>query len=101
MVARIYIPTKTAMQSGRGKADSWVLEYESETPRSRDPLMGYTSSSDMKSQIKLTFESLEDAESYATQHGIPYVTIKPKERKIRRVSYADNFKYGRQTPWTH
>ncbi|MEM8798219.1 MAG: ETC complex I subunit [Pseudomonadota bacterium] len=101
MVARIFVPAKTAMQSGRGKNDEWILEYEPEAPRGRDPLMGYTSSSDMKSQIRLSFDSLEEAESYADQNNIQYVVVKPKTRKIRRVAYADNFKYGRLTPWTH
>ena len=101
MVARIFKPTKSAMQSGRGKSNDWTLEYEAEQPRSRDPLMGYTSSSDMKSQISLTFETLEEAETYAQRHSISYVVVKSSERKIKRVAYADNFKYGRLMPWTH
>jgi len=101
MVARIYKPAKSAMQSGRGKAQDWILEYEAEQARQRDPLMGYTSSSDMKSQIHLTFETQEQAENYAERNSIAYVVVKPKERKIARVAYADNFKYGRRTPWTH
>ena len=101
MVARIFKPTKSAMQSGRGKSDDWTLEYDAEAPRARDPLMGYTSSSDMKSQISLSFGTLGEAETYAKRHSIDYVVVKPKERKISRVAYADNFKYGRLMPWTH
>lgn len=101
MVARIYKPAKSAMQSGRGKANDWMLDYDAEHPRQRDPLMGYTSSSDMKSQISLSFDTLEEAKNYAERHSIDYVVVKPKERKINRVAYADNFKYGRLLPWTH
>ncbi|MEP2944001.1 MAG: ETC complex I subunit [Hyphomicrobiales bacterium] len=101
MVAHIYKPTKSAMQSGRGKTNGWMLDYDAEQPRQRDPLMGYTSSSDMKSQISLSFDTLEEAETYAKHNSIDYVVVKPKERKITRVAYADNFKYGRLLPWTH
>lgn len=101
MVARIYRPAKSAMQSGRGKSKDWIFDYDAEKPRGLDPVMGYTSSSDMKSQIRLSFDTLEEAEEYAQRYGIAYVVIKPKERRIGRVAYSDNFKYGRHTPWTH
>ena len=70
MSARIFSPAKTAMQSGKAKTGSWVLEYEPEKPRKIDPLMGYTSSGDMKSQIKLVFDTKEEAIAYAEKHGI-------------------------------
>ena len=101
MVARIYKPAKSAMQSGRGKTLQWVLEHIAELPRGRDPLMGYTSSSETENQVRLYFATLEEAESYAGRHHITYVVTKPKERKIARVAYSDNFKYGRLMPWTH
>ncbi|GGA92403.1 ETC complex I subunit [Brucella endophytica] len=101
MVARIYRPAKTAMQSGKAKTTSWLLEFEPESPRKVEPLMGYTSSGDMKSQIKLFFDTKEDAIAYAEKHGIPYRLFEPKEAKRRKVSYSDNFKYDRQQPWTH
>ncbi|HWK64987.1 MAG TPA: ETC complex I subunit [Rhizobiaceae bacterium] len=101
MSARIFSPAKTAMQSGKGKTGYWVLEFDPETPRKIDPLMGYTSSSDMKSQIRLTFNSREEAVAYAEKHGIAYRVEMPKEVKRRQISYAENFRYDRRTPWTH
>ncbi|MCB1423113.1 MAG: ETC complex I subunit [Nitratireductor sp.] len=103
MTARIFSPSKTAMQSGRAKTGHWVLEFERETPRRIEPLMGYTSSSDMKSQIRLDFDSLEEAVAYAEREGLEYhVEPAPPARKARRVmSYAENFSYSRKAPWTH
>ncbi|MBA4783138.1 MAG: ETC complex I subunit [Rhizobiales bacterium] len=101
MVARIFKPAKSAMQSGRGKTEDWVLEHISEQPRGRDPLMGYTSSTETENQVRLSFDTLEEAENYAVRNNIAYVVMKPKERAIKRVAYSDNFKYGRMTPWTH
>lgn len=101
MVARIYRPARNAMQSGKGKSQDWVLVFEQEKPRSIDPLMGYTSSSDMKQQITLRFETLEEAESYARREGIPYFVQPAQEATIKNVSYPDNFRFDRKTPWTH
>ncbi|MGQ5718001.1 ETC complex I subunit [Pseudochrobactrum asaccharolyticum] len=101
MVARIYRPAKTAMQSGKAKTDAWLLEYEPEVARKIEPLMGYTSSRDMKSQIRMSFENLEEALAYAQKYGIPYRIQEPKEANRRKVSYTDNFRYDRQQPWTH
>jgi hypothetical protein len=101
MTARIFRPAKNATQSGMGKTRLWRLEYLPEAPRSIEPLMGWTSSSDMKSQIKLTFETLEEATSYAQRNGIPYRVEEPKESKLRTVSYSDNFKTNRIEPWSH
>lgn len=101
MTARIYKPTKTAMQSGRARTMEWVLEYEASAPREIDPLMGWTSSSDTRTQLKLEFDSREDAIAYAERNGIAYVLQEPKPRKQIRKSYADNFKFGRLRPWTH
>ena len=101
MVARIYRPAKTAMQSGRAKARNWVLEFERGSPRGIEPLMGHTSSSDMLSQVKLTFGNMEDAISYAERNEIAHRVIEPKESKRRAVAYSDNFKFDRKVPWTH
>ena len=101
MVARIYRPAKTAMQSGKAKTEAWLLEYEPEVARKIEPLMGYTSSSDMKSQIRMSFESLDEALAYTQKYGIPYRIEEPKEAKRRKVSYTDNFRSDRQQPWTH
>ena len=101
MSARIFSPAKTAMQSGKAKTGHWVLEFEPELPRKIDPLMGYTTSGDMKSQIRLTFATEEEAIAYAEKNGIAYRLETPKESKRRQISYSDNFRYDRKTPWTH
>jgi hypothetical protein len=102
MVAMIYKPARTAMQSGRAKTKQWVLEYEPESPRSTDPLMGWTSSSDMNSQIQLSFDSRDDAIAYAERNNIAYRVQEAKDTPPRpRTSYADNFKYGKPDRWTH
>ena len=102
MVARIYKPAKTAMQSGAAKTKEWVLEYEPEQPRVIEPLMGWTSSGDMKQQLRLRFETREEAVAYAERNGIPYQVFEAKDPPPRRgLSYADNFAFGRRMPWTH
>ena len=79
MSAKIYRPAKTAMQSGKAKTHLWVLEYDQEVARTIDPIMGYTSSSDMKQQLRLTFETREEAISYAKRNDITYRVIEPQE----------------------
>lgn len=101
MVARIFRPTRNAMQSGKGNSQDWVLVFEAEQQRSIEPLMGYTSSSDMKQQITLRFETLEEAESYARREGIGYFVQPAQEPTIKKVSYPDNFRSDRKIPWTH
>ncbi len=101
MIARIYRPSRNAMQSGRGNSNEWVLVYEAEAPRSIDPLMGYTSSTDMKQQVRLRFSSLEEAESYAVREGIAYSVQPAQNTTVKKVSYPDNFRYDRKAPWTH
>ena len=101
MTARIYRPARNAMQSGKGKTKQWVLVHEATEPRSIDPLMGYTSSSDMNQQVRLSFETLEAAEAYAQRNGIPYSVQPAHEPTPKRVSYPDNFRSDRKTPWTH
>ncbi len=101
MSARIYRPAKTAMQSGTAKFDRWLLEYDPETPRGIEPLMGWTSSSDMKSQIKLWFDTKEEAVAYAEREGIAYRIEEPKPATRKAVSYSDNFRFNRVGQWTH
>jgi hypothetical protein len=101
MTARIYRPAPNAMQSGRGKSKDWVLVFEPASPREIEPLMGYTSSADTQSQVRLSFATLEDAEAYARSSGIAY-TIQPSHQPSpKRNSYSDNFRADRKTPWTH
>ncbi len=88
--AKIYIPNKSPMQSGVGKTYKWILEYETKDP-TNNPLMGWESSSDMYSEIKLEFSTKELAISYAKKKKIDYEIIEPKKRKTLKKSYADNF----------
>jgi len=101
MSARIYKPAKTAMQSGKAKTNAWVLEFEQAAARKIEPLMGYTASSDMNSQVKLSFESLEAAKAYAEKNGLAFTVQKPQAAKRRIMSYSENFASNRAMPWTH
>lgn len=101
MIARIYRPCKTAMQSGRGKSKIWCLEYAAQSARTIDPLMGYTSTQDALAQIRLEFNSLQEAEHYAKAHNIEYRVHMPHERTLKRACYPDNFAHSRKSSWTH
>lgn len=101
MVARIYKPSRNAMQSGTAKTKLWVLDYEPEEARLVEPLMGYTSSGDMKSQLRLRFDSKEEAIAYAERHGIAYQVQEPREPARRKIAYSDNFSFRRVGQWTH
>jgi hypothetical protein len=103
MRARIYRPAKTAMSSGMAKTQQWVLEYAPASAREIDPLMGWTSSDDTQSQIKLRFDSKEAALDYAADNGIEVVVLEPKTRKpnLRPMGYGENFATSRRGPWTH
>ena len=101
MLARIYKPARTAMQSGAAKTKEWVLEYVPEKPREIEPLMGWTSSADMNQPVRLQFETKEAAVAYCERQGIPYQLSETQERARRGISYADNFSYARRIPWTH
>ena len=101
MVARIYRPAKTAMQSGTAKTRDWVLDYEPEQPREIEPLMGWTSSGDMRQQVRLRFATVEEAIAYAERHGIPYQVSDAQTSSRRTMSYSDNFAFKRRDAWTH
>jgi hypothetical protein len=101
MVARIYKPARTAMQSGTARTRQWVLDYEPEEPRVVEPLMGWTSSADMKQQLRLSFDTKEEAVAYCERHGIPYQVSEAKEPSRRTIAYADNFAFTRRELWTH
>lgn len=100
MTARIYLPTRSATQAVR-TIEKWVLEYEPEDPRWIDPLMGWTGSSDMKSQVKLRFDTKEEAIAYAQRSGIAYRLEEPKPTARKILSYSDNFLPNRIVPWSH
>jgi len=103
MLARIYKPARNAMQSGSAKSKRWVLEFAPASRREIDPLMGWTSSNDTQSQVKLRFDSKEAALEYAQENGIEAVVSEPKTRKanIRAGGYGENFATHRRTVWTH
>jgi len=102
MTARIFRPASSVTQSAPGEK-SWVLAYDRETPREIEPLMGWTSSSDMKTQIKLRFDTKEEAIEYAKRNGIAYRLDEPRPDNAARrfFSYSDNFKTTRIGQWTH
>ena len=85
MRARIYRPAKNAMQSGKARTKQWLLEYEPESPRTIDPLMGWTSSRDMRQQLQLDFDTAEEAVAYAKANGIPYQLFEPRSAIVARV----------------
>jgi hypothetical protein len=101
MLARIYRPAKTAMQSGKAKTHEWVLEFEPASARRSDPLMGWTQTTDLAGQISLVFDTREEAVAYAQKHAIPFQLQEPKEPKRIIKAYADNFAANRKIPWTH
>ena len=88
--AKIYIPTKTAMQSGRGKQKKWILEFKTKDT-SINPLMGWESSTDTYSELKLEFNNKEMAIDYAKKNNINYEIVEPNIKKKVKKSYADNF----------
>jgi hypothetical protein len=88
--ALIYIPNKNPMQSGGAKNNKWVLEFKTKNP-TKNPLMGWESSSDTLTELKLEFSSKELAINYAKKNKINFELIEPKKRKIVKKSYAENF----------
>ena len=103
MTARIYRQSPSVTQSGPGSAKPWRLVFDPELPRSIEPLMGWTSSADMKQQIRLRFETKEEAIAYVEREGIPYRVEEPKPETASRrtVTYSDNFRTNRIGLWTH
>lgn len=93
MKARIFKPAKNAMQSGLGNTGQWVLEYELETPRKPEPIMGWTAAGDTLNQVRMKFFSREAAIAFAESRGMAYTVGTEQERKIVPRSYLDNFKY--------
>jgi len=101
MIARIYRPAKSATQSGKARAKYWLLVFDQNAPREIDPLMGWTSSGDMKSQVRLLFTTKEEAITYAEKMNINYQIEEPKQNNRTIISYSDNFKSTRLGQWTH
>jgi hypothetical protein len=100
--ARIFLRPKTAMQSGTAGTQNWVLQFEPGERERNDPLMGWWGSSDTNGQVRLRFDSREEAIAFAEKKGIAYdVEIPPRTHAIKPKAYADNFRYGRTENWTH
>ena len=101
MRARIFQPPKTAMQSGWAKTHERALEFANTHAKRPDPLMGWSGGGDTQVQVKLTFETKDEAIAYAERNGIQYDLELAQPRRIKPKAYADNFKYNRVENWTH
>ncbi len=101
MEVRIFKPAKTAMQSGRGRTHSWLMEFEPGARIEPDALMGWSGSTDTRAQVRLRFASAEEAVAHAEKNGWTFTVQAPKERRVRPKAYADNFAVKRVQPWTH
>ena len=103
MFVKIFKPAKTTMQSGGGKIDGWVLEFDSNQKKTIDPLMRWTGSSDTLQQVRLRFNTKEDAIAYANKNGFYFHVHENKKRKpiVRKNGYGENFATRRRSAWTH
>ena len=105
MTAKIYKPSKTAMQSGRktkiSRGCEWVLAFMRKSAAKPDQLMGWQSSSDTARQVKMYFLDLDSAVAYAEANDIDYVVQQPRSRRVKPRAYADNFAFTRNGAWTH
>jgi hypothetical protein len=101
-IARIYRPTRGATQSGHARTKAWLLEYERTEPSEIEPLMGWTGSSETQKQVKIAFDTREEAVAFAEKRGVDYEVEDRLPEQVRQgLSYADNFKSSRIGPWTH
>ena len=101
MYAKIYRPRPSAMTSGRAKTHHWILEFDSAEPRLIDPLTGNAVSTDTREQVRMTFDTLDEAVSYCKANDIPHRVHGAQSTKRIPRSYADNFAFDRKLPWTH
>ncbi len=91
-MVRIFQPSKTTMQSGRGNTKRWLLQFESSSARFHDPLMGWIGSSDTRQQLRMGFETREQAVAFAERYGLQYSVQEPQARQMRPKNYAENFR---------
>ena len=101
MLARIFRPAKNAMQSGKANTREWLLEFAPASARISDPLMGWTQTGDMNGQVRLSFETREEAVAYAQKRGIAFEVLADAQPRRIVKAYADNFAFNRKQPWTH
>jgi hypothetical protein len=100
-IARIFVPPKSAMQSGRGRGAQWALEFAPGEGKRLDPLTGWYGSGDTLGQVRLMFDTREAAVAWAEAQGLAYEVEEPKAVVVRPKSYAENFRFGRGENWTH
>lgn len=101
-VVRIFVPPRSAMQSGKAKTQAWAAEFLPNEPKRVDPLTGWSGSGDTPTQLRLAFPSKEAAIAWAESQGHLYEVENPAPRvAIKPKSYAENFRYGRKDNWTH
>ena len=101
MLAKIYRPAKSVMQSGKAANKRWLLEFASNIAPRTEALMGWLSSADPSGQVKLSFETKEEAIAFARTHKIPHRVTEPEEPKRIIKAYGDNFGFRRREPWSH
>jgi hypothetical protein len=101
MRVRIFQQPKSAMQSGTAGTHEWIIDWEPSDRRVQDPLMGWFGSGDTQSQVRLRFDTQEEAVAYAEKRGLAYQLELPPVRIHKPKAYADNFKFGRLDNWTH
>lgn len=103
MLAKIYQPSRNAMQSGQGKTRAWVLEFVPDSVKAADPLMGWNGSADPSRQVRLSFETRDAAIAYAEREGFAFRVFEPTPRRhvLRANGYGDNFAFSRRQAWTH
>jgi len=89
---RIFRPSKTAMQSGRGKTERWMVQFERDAPQVADPLMGWMGSRDTRPQLRLMFDSRDEAVAFAERNNLTYAVQEPHAHAMRPKSYAENFR---------
>ncbi len=95
MKVRVFKPAKNAMQSGRAATKHWVMEFEPRDRKKADQLMGWIGSTDTRGQVRMEFETLEEAQAFAAKHNLIAEIEQPKSRKLQIKSYADNFAFKR------
>lgn len=101
MLAKIYRPSKNAMQSGKAATKKWRLEFEASLAPRTERLMGWTSSAEPNGQVRIDFDDKEQAIAFARAHAIPHQVIERPETKRIPRAYADNFAFSRREPWSH
>jgi hypothetical protein len=101
MLARIYRPAKNAMQSGQAASRRWRLEFAPADAPRPDALMGWISAADPNQQVRLSFDTREEAIAFARKHAIPHQVVEPPEARRVIKAYSDNFAFKRREPWSH